>query len=173
MTAPDLLVALDPVLDALRALHVRCHVGGSVASSAQGVARATLDVDIVADLLLPHVRPLVDALRDACYIDEEAVRDAVRRRASFNVIHLATMLEIDVFVRKDTPYDRQAFERMVPDTLGDGPLARELFLSSPEDTILNKLDGYRLGEGVSERQWYVPSRLARSLTAPGVAGRCR
>ncbi|HIP95637.1 MAG TPA: hypothetical protein EYH32_00295 [Anaerolineae bacterium] len=31
--------------------------------------------------------------------------------------------------------------------------AREFYLASPEDVILHKLDWFRLGGGVSERQW--------------------
>ena len=39
MTAPDLLAAVGPVLDVLREIGVRHYVGGSIASSAHGVAR--------------------------------------------------------------------------------------------------------------------------------------
>ena len=43
MTASDLLAALVPVVDALDALGVRYFVGDSVASSAHGVPRASID----------------------------------------------------------------------------------------------------------------------------------
>jgi hypothetical protein len=151
--AADLIAALRPVLAAFDELGVASHVGGSVASSVQGVARATLDVDVVADLTAAHVGPLVAALRDAYYVAEDAVREAVLRRASFNVIHLETMLKVDVFVRKELPYDQQAFARRVPDTLGEGDDALSLYLATPEDTVLHKLYWYRLGDGVSDRQW--------------------
>ena len=59
MTASDLLSALGPVVDALDALGVRYFVGGSVASSAHGVPRASTDADLVADLNPQHVAPLV------------------------------------------------------------------------------------------------------------------
>ena len=39
------------------------------------------------------------------------MRDAVLRRASFNLIHLETMLKVDVFVAKDRPFDQRALER--------------------------------------------------------------
>ena len=104
MTAPDVLVALTPVVESLERLGVRYLIGGSVASSLHGVARSTLDVDIVAALADVHVGPLASALAASYYIDESAVRDAVRRRAAFNVIHLDSMLKVDVFVLKADPF---------------------------------------------------------------------
>jgi len=60
--SPDLWQALIPVVDALEALGVPWHVGGSVASSFVGVARATQDADLVADLRLEHAEPLCQPL---------------------------------------------------------------------------------------------------------------
>ena len=57
MTESDLVAALRPVADALDALGVRYYLGGSVASSAHGIARASLDADIVAALEPEHVEP--------------------------------------------------------------------------------------------------------------------
>src|SRR5262245_13445217 len=84
----------------LKELGVRYFVGGSLASSLHGIPRATADVDIVADLWGDHVELLVEKLQGDFYIAEEAVRGAVARKDSFNVIHLATMLKIDIFVFK-------------------------------------------------------------------------
>ncbi len=103
MSDPDLLAALRPVLQVLGGLGVRHFVGGSIASSAHGVARASVDGDVVAELGPAHVAPLVAALRDTYYVPEERIRDAVARRASFSVIHLDTMLKVDVFVSRDRP----------------------------------------------------------------------
>ena len=46
---------------------------------------------LVVDLSLNQVDPLVRALEGEFYVDAEAIRDAVRSRQSFNLIHLATM----------------------------------------------------------------------------------
>src|SRR5262245_61525890 len=94
----ELRAALDPVADAFEALGVVYRVGGSFASSALGVARTTLDVDLVADLRSAHVAPLVDRLQSEYYVDSDMIHDAIRHRTCFNVIHLATMVKIDVFV---------------------------------------------------------------------------
>jgi hypothetical protein len=149
----EIRAALDPVADALNDLRVPFRIGGSVASSILGVARSTLDVDLVADLREAHVVPLVRRLLPDYYADEEMIRDAIRRQDSFNLIHLATMLKIDVFVLKRRPFDLQAFSRVTYERLGEGPDARELPLTTAEDIVIHKLDWFRLGGGASKRQW--------------------
>lgn len=152
MSDPDLLAALAPVLQVLRDLDVRHFVGGSIASSAHGVARASIDGDVVAELGAGHVAPFVTALRDTYYVPEERIRDAVARRASFNLIHLETMLKVDLFVSRDRPFDRRAFERSRPAS-PEGAQGVTLPVCSAEDTVLAKLEWFRKGGEVSERQW--------------------
>jgi len=137
----------------LERLGVRYHVGGSVASSAQGIARSTLDVDIVAGLQDAHAAKLAELLEGEFYVDADMISDAVRREASFNVIHLATMMKVDVFAIKKREYSRQAFERMQTATLEDRRGARVFYLCAPEDTILAKLEWFQMGGGVARRQW--------------------
>ena len=62
LPANDVLAALEPVVDAFDALGVRYRIGGSVASSALGVPRSTLDVDVACELRLPHVAPFAARL---------------------------------------------------------------------------------------------------------------
>jgi hypothetical protein len=149
LSAPHIVAALGPVLDLLRKLGIRHFVGGSVASSAHGVARASLDGDIVAEFGPTDVSAFVAALRDTYYVPEERIRDAVGRRGSFNLIHLATMLKVDVFVSRGRPFDHRALERCETALLEGTPLP----ISSAEDTVLAKLEWYRKGGEVSERQW--------------------
>jgi hypothetical protein len=150
MSESEIVKATAPVARAFERLGVAWHIGGSVGSSIHGVPRSTLDVDVVADLSQDHVKGLVDELSEAYYVDEDMVRDAVRRRASFNVIHLETMLKVDVFVLKHGTYDRTAFSRAQSRELEPGAVFP---VASPEDTILNKLEWFRLGNEISERQW--------------------
>jgi hypothetical protein len=141
------------VADALEALGVAHYVGGSLASSAHGIPRTSIDADVVADLRLEHVRPLVDRLREAYYQDEDRIRSSVEARRSFNLIHLDTMFKIDVFVSKGRPYDLEALRRARPASLEDSPSARQFAVASPEDTVLAKLEWFRAGGEVSDRQW--------------------
>ncbi len=111
MNDSDILTAIKPVAEAFEKLGISYYIGGSVASSAYGIARSTLDVDMVSDLEIRHIFPLVGMLGSAYYIDAEMIADAIRRRFSFNLIHLETMLKIDVFILKDSSYDKAAFRR--------------------------------------------------------------
>lgn len=149
MTEPDLRSALRSVVEAFSVLGIGYFVGGSVASSAYGLPRTTLDVDLVADMERSHVAPLVERLRGAYYIDAQMVEQAIVAQRSFNVIHLDTMLKVDVFVLKQTAYDREAFRRAqsASETISGVVMAR------PEDVILHKLMWFRRGGSVSERQW--------------------
>jgi len=148
------LEALLPVIEALRRLGVPYYLGGSLASSLYGVARTTLDADLVADLGLAHVAPLVSALQGAYYVDAGMIAEAITRKSCFNVIHLATMFKVDVFVLKDRPYDRTALGRTRQDSLTPEEPGAEVLLAAPEDIILNKLEWFRSGDEVSGRQWH-------------------
>lgn len=152
MSRSELLLALEPVIDAFETLGVRYYVTGSIASSAHGVARASVDADVVAELLPEHAPHLVAALQGAYYVPEARLRDAIARRASFNVIHLETMLKVDVFVAKGRAFDARALERSRPERLA-ADSERRARLATAEDTVLAKLEWYRRGGEVSERQW--------------------
>ncbi|OQY58280.1 MAG: hypothetical protein B6245_12690 [Desulfobacteraceae bacterium 4572_88] len=104
MRNTDILAATEPVVEAFEKLGILYCIGGSVASSAYGIPRSTMDVDMVSDLKPTSVRPLVRMLEPYYYIDENMILDAIGRRSSFNIIHLETMLKIDIFVAKNTPY---------------------------------------------------------------------
>src|SRR5215510_7232150 len=90
----------------LDALRVRWLVGGSVASSILGLPRATVDIDLVADLRGAQVRALHDALSPDYYVEIETMRWATATRRSFNAIHQATMIKVDVFCAGDDPLSR-------------------------------------------------------------------
>ncbi len=149
----DMAAAIAPVVDAFERIGVTYCIGGSVASSIYGTARTTMDVDMVSDLKPEHVRAFVQALETAYYVDEPMIRDAISRFASFNLIHLETMIKIDVFISRNAPYDIETFKRRRKDVLDEEQRAIEVYLVSPEDIVLNKLSWFLLGGGVSERQW--------------------
>ncbi len=70
----------------------------------------------------------------------------------FNLIHLATMTKVDVFVRWRDAFAQSQFARRQKKSVGQSAPV-ELFFASAEDVVLAKLDWYRKGGGVSDRQW--------------------
>lgn len=154
MTGSDLVAALQPVVQAFEALGVHYYLGGSLASSAHGVARASLDADIVADLQPVHVDALIARLSSDYYIPVTRLREAVETHSSCNLIHVATMFKIDVFVSKGRPFDFEAAARARALPVDDTPDAPRFQVASAEDTVLAKLEWFRLGGETSERQWW-------------------
>lgn len=133
-------------------LEISYVIGGSMASIIHGMLRTTMDVDIVADLLPEQVAPFVAQLKDTFYIDEAVVHQAIQRRSSFNLIHLTTMFKVDIFLPKDRAFDRQQIARRIAEPIGPDEDA-QIWVLTPEDVVLAKLDWFRLGGEVSERQW--------------------
>lgn len=146
---PGVLALAQAVCGRLEDLGIEVVVGGSVASSIVGEPRATVDLDIAVRGAEGITEVLLAAFDDGFYVSEEAVRDAVRRHASFNVIHLESMQKVDVFVLGDGVLDQGQMDRRIR-VSADGV---DLWVGTPEDQVLRKLWGFRLGEEVSERQW--------------------
>jgi hypothetical protein len=153
MSTNDVAAAVVPVLQALEQLGVPHYIGGSVASSVIGEPRATLDVDVVAALETSHVDSFVEILGDAYFADASAMKQAIRQRSSFNLIHFGTFLKVDVFALKAREYDAMAMSRRELHRLGREEDAPQAYIAAPEDILLAKLEWYRLGGGSSERQW--------------------
>jgi len=127
-------------------------VGGSFASSLHGIMRSTLDVDIVADMRLEHIMPLVAALSKEFYADDEMMKGAIEHHSSFNLIHYETAFKVDIFIRKLRAFDQMQLERRRTSIISTDP-EQSIYVASPEDVILSKLEWYRMGGETSERQW--------------------
>ncbi len=151
--SPDALPAVTPVIEVLERLRVPYHIGGSFAISSYGVPRASVDVDVIAELQPGHVDSFADLLEDRYYVSRERVREAIRERGSFNLVHLDTMMKVDVFVPELIPFARQEQMRARPENFEFAPSPRVFFVKSPEDLALRKLRWYRQGGEASERQW--------------------
>ncbi len=147
--------ALDVTLEVaevLERLEIAYLVGGSIASSFYGIPRATQDVDLVADLEFSDISPLMKALGDGYYVDEEMIRRAVLKRKSFNIIHLKTMFKVDIFAFDPNTVTPEEMNRRQSYVLPGGS-ERSLMLASAEDVILQKLHWFVLGNRISDRQW--------------------
>ena len=140
------------VADQFEVLGVVYALGGSLASSVHGVPRSTNDSDIVADIRVEHVDALVQALTSTFYIDGDAIRDAIQHRGSFNVIHLASMFKVDVFLPRKRAFDTVQLSRRVFEVVDESSNI-SMYVTSAEDNVLAKLEWYRLGNEVSDRQW--------------------
>jgi hypothetical protein len=147
-TPTEVLIEVVRVLEDLQIPYV---VVGSFASSARGVRRATVDVDLVAELTLDHVRPIVDRLSHDYYIDDQAVRRAINTQRAFNALHLESMFKVDVHISKDN-FTKKEIERKLPEKILPGS-DTIVYIATAEDTVVAKLSWYRKGGEVSDQQW--------------------
>jgi hypothetical protein len=147
-----LFAAIRLVTGAFEKLGIEYFLCGSVVSGILGEPRQTIDADIVTAILGRHAEPLTAELRGAFYVDLPSIFNAIERQASFNVIHLDTMVKVDIYISWRSEFARSEFARRLRRNISrQEPL--EVNIASPEDTVLAKLDWYRKGGGVSDRQW--------------------
>lgn len=150
MTLPTGILTV--VAATLERLGIPYHVGGSVASSAHGMYRASADVDIVIDPTPEQLEALVASIESEFYVSRSAVTEALAGRTMFNAIHEATSFKVDFFLRGTGAFDAEELRRSIRQPLGVSG-EQSVLIKSAEDTVLRKLEWYRRGGEVSERQW--------------------
>jgi hypothetical protein len=149
---PEIIEVTQIVTRVFDDLKIEYYIGGSLASSAFGLARATMDVDIVARVDPQHVSEIEKRLAGSFYLDRDMIERAIRNKGSFNLIHLESVFKVDVFVPALDPYDRLVFQRRRAKAVSEDG-SQKLFFPSPEDIILKKLAWHRSSGEVTDRQW--------------------
>jgi len=140
----DLLKHMVKVFESLGIPYL---VTGSMASMLYGEPRFTNDIDIVVDIPIEKIKEMKKHFPEGeFYFDEVTVRDAIVEKRSFNIIHPASGLKVDVMLRKPSPFDNSRFgrgKRLSPSKGWDALFA------APEDVIIKKMEFYK--EGGSEK----------------------
>jgi hypothetical protein len=107
------------------------------------------ELAMVVALLGRHAAPFANAIERDYYVDVDTVRAAVKTGASFNAVHLTSAIKVDFFVAGDDPCESERLRsRERIETPGG-----VLYVDTAEHTMLRKLEWYRRGGEVSERQW--------------------
>jgi hypothetical protein len=144
MRQPDLLRYICAQLESAGVPHM---LVGSLACMSYGEPRFTKDIDIVVDLKPVHIPTFLRWFPEAeYYVSADAVRDAVRARSQFNVLHPESGNKIDVMLARDDAWGLSQLNRrrrvhVLPDLEG--------YVAAPEDVILGKLLYY--AEGGSDK----------------------
>ena len=149
---PDPIAVAARVSAVLDTIGAQYSIGGSLASSFSGEARATMDIDMVVSMDETQIASLVEALQDDFYIDSNALLRAVRQRSTTNLIEPRTNLKVDLFIAGGTVLDVELLRRRVLVSPGENRPER-LWIHSPEDILLQKLRWFRRGGEQSDRQW--------------------
>ncbi len=149
---PDPIAVAIEVTGILDRLGIRYLVGGSLASSVHGEPRSTNDIDLVVDFREEHIEAFVEAVRPDYYANVDAIRDAVRSGHSFNVIHMDAAVKVDLFVSGEDEFNEHRLRHRQRVEVSDDPHA-SLYIDTAEHSVLRKLEWFRRGGEVSERQW--------------------
>jgi hypothetical protein len=140
---------LEAVVRTLEATGIEYMVTGAVVSSMQGEPRLTHDIDFVVLLDKPGGHRLVEQFPpERYYLDEKSVLRAIEEQGMFNLIDTGQGTKVDFWMLTDDPFDRSRFARRLTEVV----LGLRLMVSSPEDTILQKLKWAKLAGG-SEKQF--------------------
>ncbi len=115
-TAANPRDALASVARSLDRLDVPWFVTGSLATSMHGLPRSTNDIDVVALLPPSAAEAFASDLATDYYADAGMIRTAFLRRQPCNVIHLPTMMKIDLMPPR-MPFDGEAMQRRQRDDL--------------------------------------------------------
>ena len=140
------------VTNVLERLGIPYVIGGSLASTLYGMVRTTQDSDIITEMRLEHVKPFIAELQDEFFMDEEMISESIRHNSSFNIIHRNSIFKVDVFIPPQRPFQQSQLARAQRETFHLESQISANFATA-EDTILSKLEWFRMGGEVSERQW--------------------
>ena len=98
----ELLAVMHPVRCTLEDLRVPYYLGGSIASSLHGMQQLAQDIDLVVDLDDQVLPSLFAVLREHYLFNEGEARKAVREHRAFPLIHLGSLMKVDVvFPKRD------------------------------------------------------------------------
>ncbi len=130
-----MLEVLESVCQRLEILGIPYMVSGSMAFNVYTVPRMTQDIDLVIAIRGEHVEAFGAAFEEDFFIDDLGVKEEVRRKGMFNLIHKTTGTRLDFIVRKEETYRIAEFDRRRRLDVG-GFYA---YVTSLEDLILSKL----------------------------------
>jgi hypothetical protein len=129
------------VIDGLESMEIPYMVVGGFAVILYGQPRLTIDVDIVVDMKLYHVKPFVAAFPiPHFYASEEGIRDSLQRCYPFNVIEPTTGAKVDLVPLPREPFTRAAFDRRQRLTYDEQ--GHSAMFIAPEDIVVAKLAAY-------------------------------
>ncbi len=105
-----ILEVLQKVCRSLNEHNIQYMISGSIALNIYALPRMTMDIDIVIELPENMIEEFI-ALFPESYLDEIIIMQQVKSRGMFNIIDVKSGFKIDFIMRKDSEYDKLAFNR--------------------------------------------------------------
>jgi hypothetical protein len=149
--ADDTLALAIKLARLFASLEIDYAIGGAIASGMHGEPRATADVDMTVAVDMDNVEALLSALAPDFYVPDGLLRTAVRQHGCANIIDQETLRKADLFFGRDALSRAELARRQLENVRVDPP--EQVYVAAAEDVVLRKLQWYRKGGGVSDRQW--------------------
>jgi len=128
---------LKNVIGVLNKYQISYMITGSIVSSIQGEPRSTHDIDIV--VMIDDLNKFKEIIHEYkspdYYLDPFSIDDAVRSESMFNLIDTNNGEKVDFWILTKNSFDVSRFNRRIIEKIDDF----DLYISTPEDTILAKL----------------------------------
>ncbi|MCB1025971.1 MAG: nucleotidyl transferase AbiEii/AbiGii toxin family protein [Acidobacteria bacterium] len=138
-------------------LEIEYMLVGSMALVHYANPRATVDIDIVINILPGDIDRFFAEFEQDYYIPNGAAIEAIHNKAMFNLLNNQTILKIDCIVLRESEYDLNAFSRRRKvNYAGDF----DVWIVSKEDLILSKLRWAK--KSGSERQLLDVASIVRN-----------
>jgi len=147
MTPTPELHALGDVCARLDGASIAYMLTGSLAMSYYARPRMTRDIDLVIALDASQATEFPAVFGADYHVDGDAISAALREARPWNIIHLPSLVKIDLIPRKPTVYRRAEFERRRRVKLA----GVDLWIVSIEDLILSKLEWSRDSRSAQQR----------------------
>ena len=136
----DLLTVMLPVLQAFDELNLFWYLGGSIVSSLHGMQQMAHDIDLVVNLHSQNLPSLLPLLKQHYVLDDDALQEAVAQHTACSLIHLDTLMKVDLIMTKQGAFDTALQSRITSYSLDER--SPSLRLASAVEMILVKLHRY-------------------------------
>lgn len=138
---------IQTFLSALKLLednHIAYMIVGSVASTVYGEPRMTRDMDLVIRIPVKDAYKLEDIFSSETFYCPplEILKSEIIHHGQFNLIHHDSGLKIDIIICKETEHALCEFQRRRKVPILEN---QSVYIASPEDVIIKKLDYFRQG----------------------------
>jgi hypothetical protein len=143
------LELLEKTVKSLEKANIPYMLTGSLVSSFQGNPRSTHDIDIVVSIKMGDIPDIMETFDpERFYINRESVKEAITISSQFNILDIEEGNKIDFWILTNSDFDKSRFSRRQKDKFFNF----EVYISTPEDTIIQKLVWSKLSGG-SEKQY--------------------
>ena len=144
--------AIHPLARICEELDIPYALSGSLASSLYGLQRATLHIDLVANLRQKHLPSFCARLSSLYLLRQEEIEAAIRQQTCFMFVHLESLLKVTVTLPGMLATGQQVFHQVRKIALIEGESS--VFVLSPEQLTLLLLMAFKRSNERADDLWY-------------------